>query len=366
VSLAGPLLSATSSTITTNTDLIGVFNGATLLGGGSAPFVSLTGSTLSVGSASNNGDLLAASGRGGPTGSAGATATLAAGLLSLTGGSSSLTGGYALASDGGQIISTHASQPLVSIDGGSHSVATNSGTAAFRIFGQAANVVSETDSGTTLSLGTDQPLQHTGSGAFLEVKGGASVNGQRIVNLDTALLAASAPLLHLKSSSSMTTSVDALDLVQKAKLTSVGPVFKLDASTLTVNSGALALVRNGSLLRVTGDFLQLNNGSTLTLSSGNVINASGGSVVNISGALVNFGGTGGNVINVSSPTLCVSSCASFGGVNFLATNGATISISGTPIKNNISLGSINYVTGSLTTPAVIADGANTKVTISGF
>lgn len=368
MTLSGPLLSATGSTITTNTNLISIFNGATLSAAGSTPLVSLTSPTLTVGRTTDNGELIEVSGVGGSGGTTRSKATLATGLLSMTGGTSELTGGYVLGTNGGQVDSTHPSKPLVAIDGGTHKVASNSGTAALRLFGRSANVASEALSteGVTLTLGTDEPLKHTGSGAFVEVKGSATLTAQSGLQLDTALLAASAPLFEaFGSSTSITSSSHALDLVQKAKLTSVGPVLKLDGSTLTVTTGDLIRVRNGSLLKVTGDFAQLSNGAKINVSDGAFLSVSGGSVVNISGALVNFATAASNQVNVTNsltPTTGCSSCGPFAS-QITLTNGATFSnvnISANAIKNNGSGGTFS-VTGS----AILLEGSTSKITISG-
>jgi hypothetical protein len=217
----------------------------------------------------------------------------------------------------------------------------------------------ETVEGVSLTLGTDRPI--VTSGSLADVGDSATVSGQRALRMDTALLEASAPLLNLRGGSSLTTATNALELVQKAKLTSVGPVVKLDGSTLSVTSGAGISVNSGSLLRITGDLLSMINGSTLTISSGGVLSVSGGSVVTISGALVAFGGTSGNVINVSN-SVCSGTCASSGGIPFNATNGASVSISGTAIKNS-GLGSFNL--NNVSTAVIVADGSNTKVVILG-
>ena len=160
---------------------------------------------------------------------------------------------------------------------------------------------------------------------------------------------------------SLTTSVDAVNLSSHVKITAVGPFLKLDASTLTVNSGSAINVQGGSLLKVTGDLLGLNNGALLKVLAGGALRVVGGSVVNVSGAFVAFGGSSGNSINITN-SACSSTCSSSGGISFLATNGATVSILGTAIKNS-SLGSFTLSSGQ--TAAIIADGASTKVTISG-
>jgi hypothetical protein len=266
---------------------------------------------------------------------------------------------------GGQVLVNGSTDPLFLFTGGSHAFGTAS--TAFILNGLPSETADEVvdeggeeEEGLTLTLGTRKPLQHSGS--LLEADG-ATLTTNRGVTIDTALVEASAPLINLRSGSRLTTAVDALDLVQKAKLTSVGPVFKLDASTLTVNNGALALVRGGSFLSVTGDFLHMRNGSTLNLLNGPLLNVSGNSAVNISGALVNFNGSGGNAINITN-TLCPSGCANIGGLNVNLTGGAgigNVSITN-PIKNG-ALGAINL--SNENTAVISVSGANSRVTITG-
>jgi hypothetical protein len=201
--------------------------------------------------------------------------------------------------------------------------------------------------------------------AIIETSG-ATVTSQQALRIDAALLEATAPILNLQASSSMTTAVDALNLVSKAKITSVGPVIKLDASTLTVTSGAAINVAGGSLLKITGgDLVHLNNGSTLTMSNGPLLNVTGNSVVNVFGALVNFGGTGTNVVNVTN-TLCGGDCATGGTIPVFATGGAVAGAPNISITNPIKNGTLANISTSGTNAAVIVvNGASSKVTISG-
>jgi hypothetical protein len=188
------------------------------------------------------------------------------------------------------------------------------------------------------------------------------VSGRKALLIDRALLVASAPLLNLKagSSSNFTTDVDAIDLSFKAKVTSVGPVVKLDASVMNVLSGAAIRVAGGSFLNVTGDLLELRNGSTLTLLNGPVLNITGNSVAKIFGAFVNFNGAGGNAINITN-SLCGGPCAVLGGINVKLIGGAVASITN-PIKNP-GLGTIFYSANSAA--AIVVDGAGSKLIISG-
>ena len=109
-------------------------------------------------------------------------------------------------------------------------------------------------------------------------------------------------------------------------------------------------VSNGSFLNVTGDLFSLANASTLNITGDGALFIGGGSVVKVGGGLVNFGGSGGNAINISNgftPTAgCSTQCGPFS-ANITVQNGASlgnVSISSNAIKNN-GLGSFS-VTGS--------------------
>jgi len=378
MTLSGPLLSATNSPITGN-QLIGIFGGATVSSSTSAAFMTFSGSTITLntitnGNGTNLGEVLSIGGLGGTTGSGLATLTLAGPLLSLANTTLSSTGplvavGFSSSSAGGQVIANDGASPFISITGGTHSIAssTSSNNALFRLFGRSTASTSETvstpglnTSTSTLTIGTDQPLQRTGSGAFLELSG-ASVSTRAGLVLDDALVSASAPLLSLKNAASMTTSTDALNLIGNAKLTTTGPFVKLDNSSLTVSSGHAVRVMGGSFLNVTGDLFSILNGGSLTVSNGSPIFVSGSSVLKVSGGLVNFNNSSGS-INATN-NVCVSACSTIGGIAFFLQNSATsqnISISGA-IKNQ-GTGTINL--GGLT-PVIVLDGANSKVIISG-
>jgi len=294
---------------------------------------------------------------------------IAKGLLDIPAGSDILPVGSTL--------KTTSSDPLILLTGGTHSIAAKTDTAMLQLAGRSTAIEAETVDLTqffgstgvvSLILGTDKPLQ-TG-GVLLETSG-ATVSGQKALKIDTALLEASAPLLNLKATSSFTTSVDTIDLSFQAKVTSLGPLVALDASTLNVTSGALIRLAGGSFLSVTGDLLKLSNGSTLninSLSDGFLVTATGGSVLKVTGALVNFDitGTGGNSIVVKN-NVAPTKTLTVGGVSIpiALTNNATISqvsISGTPVKST-SLGSISYPNGG---SLLKVDGTTARVAISGL
>jgi YVTN family beta-propeller protein len=265
-------------------------------------------------------------------------------------------GNFFSVAPGGSVIST-GTGPLITLDTSTLTL----GGALVLLRGRRTATATEVADGVTLTLGTDQPLQLAGT--LVELSG-ATVTAQRGVRVDTALLAASAPLLDLKASSTLTTALAAVDLSFRAKVTSLGPVLRLDASTLTVTNGAAINVTGGSLLKVTGDLLALTNGSTLTVSNGALLSVSGNSVVNVSGALAAFGGTGSNHIRVTN-TLCSGACTVLSGISVFLTGGATasnVTLGPNPIKNP-SLGGI-VRSNSSTTAVISVSGASSKVTIT--
>ena len=283
----------------------------------------------------------------------GAHVALGRTLLSAFDSALQLGGGLLKVSPGADFVVAGSTDPLAVVVGGTHAIASADGSAMIDLAGSATAV--DPESG--LTVGTDRPLQH--GGAMIGVAA-ATVTGQKAVRIDTALLEASAPLMVLVGGTNFTTAADAIDLSMRAKVTSLGPVTRLDASTLNVTNGALASLAGGSVLKVTGDFLELRNGSTLNLFNGPILSISDGSLVNVSGALVNFGGTGGNKVNVTN-ALCP--CTVFSGVPVALQNGAlasNVSIGPNPIRNP-GLGSLNL--SSPATAAIVLSGPASRVTI---
>jgi hypothetical protein len=180
--------------------------------------------------------------------------------------------------------------------------------------------------------------------------------------VDTALLEATAPLLHLRNGSVLTSATDAIALSGTSRLTAASTLVALDASRLAVAMGALVNVAGGSVLSVAGDLASLRNGSTLSLLNGPLLAVSGGSWASIGGALVAFGGTGGNLLSVSN-SLCGGACVVIAGIPVALMNGATtgnVSIGAGAIKNP-GLGAIQLASPS--TALLSVSGANSKVTI---
>ena len=341
--LAGPMLSAAGTALSlTGTALVEASTGATLTDTATQRLVSLSGGTLTLGSASNA-FLVTTAG----------TASLAGGLLDATGTDITAAGDFVRALGGGRIVVTGSTAPLLSLTGGTHQFGATGNI--YRLSGTATAV----DPVSGLPLGTEAPIQAAGS-LFEAV--GATATTQRAVRLDVALLQASAPLLSLRANgavaSGLTTTSNAIDLTSRAKLNATAPVIALDGSRITVTNASLVNVAGGSYLGVTGNLLSVVNGSQISVTGGTLLFAAGGSVVNISGALLSFGGTG-NTVTVSN-ALCP--CTIIGGIPVRLSGGAlaaNVSITN-PIKNAVG-NTVSFGAGA----AVRVDGATTKVTISG-
>jgi len=281
----------------------------------------------------------------------GGKASLGGPLLRAT--NSDLTVRFSLLSliQGGSLVST-STDPLVQLQGGTHRF----GSMGMPMI-DLAGVTTARDPETGLTLGADRPLQIAGP---LIASAGATVTAQQVMRIDSALLEATAPLLALARGTNFTTASDALALTYQAKVTSLGPLIRLDGSSLTVNSGSLVNV-NASKLVVGGDLVSVLNGATLTLPNGPLISVSNSAVVSITGALLSFGGTGVSRVNVTN-SLCP--CSLFGGVPVALMNGAqatNVQITN-PIKNAAGLGQLNL---SPNAALAVVNGAGSKLTVSG-
>ena len=281
------------------------------------------------------------------------------GIFLMTGGTLNLTGGLLGVSQGASVMA-ESTQDLVLFLGGTANVATEDGTSIFELFG----INTEVDEGSGLTVGTDQPIQLQG-GSLLTVHN-TTVHTDRIVKIDTALLAATAPLVNLVNSIVHAAPPDAtagvIDLSFRAKVTDTMPILAMDASVLNVASGSLVALGNHTILNVAGNFISLTNGSALNLTATNgfLVHASGLSALNVTGALVAFGGSGNNVIQAQNSAFA----ETINGIPFSFVNGATsaqVSVTGTPIQNP-ELGTLNLPNGG---SLIQVDGPNSTVTIQG-
>ncbi len=344
VSLGGPLLTATGSTMTSLSNFA-KFNG-TLTSTTTQPLIQLTNSSLDFISVADF--FISIDG----------TMNLSGPLLNAT-NSSNLSDWDEFIVIDGNLTSTSTS-PLVSLSSGTTISSADDFIALsgdMNLSGPLLNAIGFTTDPVT-GLGTDQPLK-TGGRLFVAAAGatvnvGTTTTGNALT-LDTALLEASAPIISLIGTTTppdttLTTGGATIDLI-KSKVTSLGPVVALDKGLINVQSGPLINLTSGSSLAVTGDLLSLINGSQINVVNGPLIRVDGVapigtspavSTLSVSGALVNFGGTGGNQIIVNNS---IAPTATLSGLPVSATTGGSIAIGPNPVKNP-SLGNIS-VTGSL-------------------
>jgi hypothetical protein len=350
VILERPLLHATDSTITALFNLLQVVR-SSLSSNTQDPLIKFDGnpgSTLTLGGENPLSDSPAigdvVSITGSPSPLPLPNVSLAGALLSTTDTNITATGRLLSISNGGQLIST-TTDSLIKLTGGTHAFGSGTGSGAGSLLDlRGVN----TDSVT--GLGTDTVLQ-TGGTIFEADPTTINLSGSgNAIRVDTALLAASAPIVKLINSTLNTSSTGdavtgAMRLFQSS-VTSLGPVFGLDNSILNVQSGPLLSLTGGSSLTVNGDFASLTNGSRITVVNGPLIRVSGSSTgptsvpstLTVTGGLVNFGGTGGNQVIVNNSILPTGSPMSGLPVN-VGGGGSSISIGPTPIKNP-GLGSV--------------------------
>jgi hypothetical protein len=266
----------------------------------------------------------------------GGSATLNGPAIRATNSEISLPFGVLSAIQGGSIVSTWGG-PLVDLDGGRYALGPL--VSMFTVAGTQPD---------------DQPLQH--SGAFVNAAN-ASIATGNVMIVDTALLQASAPLLHL-TNSSLVAHDSAVDLQGKARLTGLGPLFALDRSQLVVAAGALVNVRNGSSLTVNGDLVRLANGSSLSLLNGPLAQVLGNSSLTVTGSLVAFAGAG-NSLSITNSLCSTFACANVGGLNVALTGGA--SAGNVSITNAISgSGTVSMSPGSA---ALLVSGPGSTVKV---
>ncbi len=354
---AGPLLRANNATILGKNHFLNIGSNVSVTSTGTAAAVQLTNSPLTILGTST----FTPSGGGAPSVSTFGNflnlccpvvgPPIAGALLNATDSPLTVAGSLVSAFNGGGIHSTTI-DPLIKITGGTHEIGSGTGGGIGSLLDlRGVN----TNPGT--GLGTNVPLQ-TG-GIVFEVNNAATVNlsgAGNAIRVDTALLAAAAPVVNLINSTLNTSTAGdatngAMHLFQSS-VTSLGPVFGLDNSTLTVKAGPLLTLTGGSNMTVNGDFTSLVNGSKITVLNGPLIrvdgiNAAGtASTLNVSGALVNFGGTGGNQVivnNAIAPTATLSGLPVNVGIG-----GSSINIGPNPIKNT-GLGTVS-VNGILAGP----------------
>lgn len=237
------------------------------------------------------------------------------------------------------------SDSLIKITGGTHAI--GSGTVSGS--GSILDIVGVNDCD-----GPCQALYWGGGGTILRAENATidlsgSGNAIRVdtAKVDAATAGATNPIINLINSTLNTSTSGDSDTgaihLYSSNVTSYGPVFGLDNSTLTVRNGPALSLTGGTSMTVNTDFATLINGSKITVQNGPLIYVDGSSLT-VTGALVNFGGTGGNqliVNNSFTPT------GTTNGVPFRTEGGGIVNIyTSTPIKNLETKGTVSF-TGSV-------------------
>src|SRR5262249_32813302 len=198
----------------------GVVRVATLTSTTTSPLLQFDHSSLSVGTATLLGSVLNVGDTGGLTGTAPATVSLMGPLLSATNGSAlTVTGRLANLLSGGQVSVTGSADPFVSITGGTHALATNSGAGMFTI-----------NAGASLSL----------SGGLLALSSATVTTSGQLLQSATGVLTTGGPLLAGDGGSLTSSTPNALMTIGANSITSPQQVVRL------VNNFSLGL--KGALL----------------------------------------------------------------------------------------------------------------------
>ena len=337
---AGPLLGASGSTINVNGQFLRVHAPSTLN-------VSATGGLLQFsGSQVNVRDSLLVVGDGSYLGGARAHMELGGALIAAT-GSSLAVGGSLVRIDPSGFFRSTTRDPLIGLDGGTHLIGSSMSGGGSLLDYMGGGLDPATGIGWWTLFGTGGP--------FLGLKNAATVNlggSGNAIKVDTAVLDAAGPIIAMINSTLNTSpSGDATNgavHLYRSTVTALGPMIGLDNSKITVQNGPLLTLTGGSQLNVTGDLATLANGSRLTVVNGPLIRVDGinaqgrASNLSVSGALVNFVGSGNQVIvnNALAPTGTVSGIPVYKDTN----PGSSIVIGSYPVKN--PAGGTVSVTGS--------------------
>jgi hypothetical protein len=243
------------------------------------------------------------------------------------------------------------SDPLIKIIRGTHAIGSATGSGA----GSILDII-----GVNNCDGLCQALSWGGTilraeNATIDLSGSGNAIRVDTASVDTATAVATKPIIDLinstlNTSTSGDSTTGAIHLYS-SNVTSYGPVFGLDNSTLTVRNGPALSLTGGATLTVgqpgytVVDFATLINGSKITVQNGPLIYVDGsGSSLTVTGALVNFNGTGGNQVIVNN-TIPVTDTQN--GVPVHYSGGGSVNINTpTPITNLGTKGSVSF-TGSV-------------------
>jgi hypothetical protein len=284
-------------------------------------------------------------------------------LIAATGSSLAVGGSLVWVDPSGYYHST-TTNPLIQLTGGTHTL--GSGTAA-----GIGSVLQYKGSGLDPTYGNGWDNLFQTYGTYLDLNG-ATVNlggSGNAIKVDTATLYAAGPIINMLNSTLNTSpSGDATTgavHLYRSSVTALGPMVGLNNSQITVQHGPLLTLTGGSQLTVTGDLATLAYGSRLTVVNGPLIRVDGvnaqatASKLSVSGALVNFVGSGNQVIvnNALTPNYTTGGGTVPVYTDNLGTASTNIVVGSYPVKN--AAGNTVSVTGSL---LQVTNGGKVNVT----
>ncbi len=341
LSLMGPLLDATDSTLNLSDSFLKVYGGSQITSMNPDPLVSLSNtSVMPLGGTLNH--LLYLDGFG-------TTISVADSMFTTQNSDLTFNNDLIRILNGGQI-NTMSNNALVHLDGGTHTL----GSSLMNLSGVNLD---------GMGLGSDQPVYGMNGMGFMTPSGAQAfnpvgqlfkaINGANVdvagsaVRLDTALYEATLPVIELIGSvgagnpDTILTSNNTFADIIRSRIVLERPFVTLDRGLINVTNGPFLHLSNGSQMSVADSLLKLSNGSRINVVNGALVEVSGtGSLLDVAGALVEFGGFGGNQIIVRN-NLCSPSCNLVKGVNVLTATGGQVNIIGNNPVINPGLGTID-------------------------
>ncbi len=230
---------------------------------------------------------------------------------------------------GSQLITT-SSDPLVLLDGGTHTIKG----ALFDVFG--LGTTDQPIKGSQASFTVNSKTASNPIGALFKATNAADITVEGGIALDQVLFEASLPVVELVGSSTTQTKITSSSTFVEietgaSKLLLKGPFIALDKGLITVSNGPLLSIKNGSTVDISGNVFKLINGSKINVVNGPAIlvDGTGGftPAFNATGALLDFANTSGNTFIVNN------------GLAFTTQNGINVS-EGTQESITIGIGQI--------------------------
>jgi hypothetical protein len=336
VSLAGPLVSATDSSLNVSSVFFEVVDGSQFTSAGTSPVVQLINSPLKARSGAGKlDDFLFLTGSGSKINIAGTLLSSSNSNLTIDDDLFKITS----SSPSGSQLFTTSDDPLVLISGGTHTIKMS----MFNVSGLSTS--DQPIKGSEASFTVNSKTASNPIGVLFKATNGAdiTVSGSSAIpiSLDTLLFEATLPVIELVGTSGAQTKLTLSDSTaiafveaRNSKLVLKGPVIALDKGLITVKNGPLFSL-SGSTVDVdaaNGAVIKLVNGSVMDLKTNNVLELSNLSKINVvNGALISVDGNGSEL---KAGAL----------LKFLTTSGNTFIVNNTQQAKDATVDGINVFT----------------------